>query len=214
MTSFRLGLLGLALLAALGPLSGGDLADAARKGKHRKPFTAVTRRFANEAAIELPFTGSAVPYPSDITVSGLKRGEVRGLVVDLRGLTHSHPEDLDMVLEAPDGTRVIIFSDAGAVSPGDAVANLTIVLDDKAPDPLPATSLLGAADATVRYRPGNYGDPTDGFAGVAASAALSEFNGINPNGAWRLFIFDDNNQGGMGSLALGWEMFITARVRT
>src|SRR5262249_15860421 len=64
--------------------------------------------FTNSEPIDIPATNSttdpepAVPYSSDIEVIGLT-GVVTEVSVTINGLTHSSPDDLDMLLVGPSG---------------------------------------------------------------------------------------------------------------
>ena len=60
------------------------------------------RSFTNAATITIVDETSAVPYPSSIPVSGLT-GVITNLSVTLRGLSHSWPDDMDVLLVGPGG---------------------------------------------------------------------------------------------------------------
>lgn len=219
----RILLIALTLLLTTASIAGLDPDDTdARKGNgngngKKKRFVTVTRVFSDTAAIDLLYTAQADPYPAEIPVSGFRQGAIRNVRVVLRGLSHSFPQDLDMLLVAPNDDVATMFSDAGATNPAVDLTNATIFLDDGAFDPLPAAGLLAAPDTAASYRPANHPDPNDFFAAPAplspGTPALSTFDGGDPNGVWQLYIYDDNGSGGQGELALGWELAITARVR-
>ena len=220
----RRALLGLALGAALGAAPIGLAAtakpQAKRPGKGGKParrrrrsrFKVVTRTFRNTSPIVINDEAPATPYPALLTVAGLRRGKLLDLNLTLHGFTQTTPRDVDLLLMGPTGRSAVIMSDVGAGVP-DEVANLTLVLDDQAPLLLPATERL----VSGIFRPQNVavlGDEADPFpapASFSPNATLSAFNGINPNGTWRLFVVDDVG-GDEGSLA-GWSLTIKARVR-
>ena len=71
----------------------------------------------------------AAPYPSTITVSGLG-GTITHVQVKLNGVTHSFPDDIDILLVGPGGQNAIIMSDVGGGNPG--ATNVTLTLDDLA----------------------------------------------------------------------------------
>src|SRR5262249_60688742 len=84
------------------------------------PRAAGAPSFANRTFITIPATGTgtstgapASPYPSNITVAGLS-APIGRVSITLNGLSHTFPDDLDMLLVAPDGTKLIVFSDAGS----------------------------------------------------------------------------------------------------
>jgi hypothetical protein len=97
---------------------------------------------------------------------------------------------------------------AAAVGAG----GLAFLAADEAAAPLPETSLQSGT-----FRP-TY-DPADSVIAFNApapsadgNAALSVFDGSNPNGTWRLFVQDDFGPGDSGSIAGDWALGITAEV--
>ena len=60
----------------------------------------------------VPSSGSALPYPSTLTVAGVT-GQVTNLRVRLDGMSHTYPSDLDIFLMAPDGSVCALMSDVG-----------------------------------------------------------------------------------------------------
>jgi len=169
--------------------------------------------FSNSASIAIPNSGSATPYPSNITVSGLPTS-VTKVTVSLNNYSHTFPDDVDMMLVAPNGTRMVIASDVCGNAP---IANLNITLDDAG-----ATIIPDAGTCTgTTYRPSNVGTadpfPAPASTSVAAENAApagtatfaSRFNGIDPNGTWSLFVVDDTT-GDAGTIAGGWSITITA----
>jgi subtilisin-like proprotein convertase family protein len=180
------------------------------------PPTAHAASFVNSTSITIPATGTsgpASPYPSTINVSGLT-GVVTKVKVTLTGFTHASPDDVDILLVGPTGANAIIMSDAGGPSPG--VTNLTITLDDAAASALPDGS--GLASGT--YRPTNYsgfGSGSDSFPAPSGGSAppffggsvLSAFNGTDPNGAWKVYVVDDQGSD-TGSITGGWSLEVFA----
>ena len=71
--------------------------------------------FTNSGAISIPNSGPATPYPSTITVTGAT-GLVGKVTVALKGLTHSFPDDLEILLVGPDGQQMLLMSDVGGSS--------------------------------------------------------------------------------------------------
>src|SRR4029453_7148122 len=84
----------------------------------------------------------------------------------------------------------------------------TVPSADGAARSLPDASSL----ASGTWKPSAYEPSTDGFAPPAPAApygaALSVFNGTDPNGTWSLFVRDDFT-GGTGTIAGGWSLTIT-----
>ncbi|MDQ4133726.1 MAG: hypothetical protein M3179_11100 [Actinomycetota bacterium] len=215
--------------------------------------------FSNPTPIQAEIAFSCEPYkttplyPSPITVSGLA-----GTVTDVNVTLHDfaaqvragevrsfgYADDADILLEAPNGTNVMLMSDVGGNSgPAVNLSGVDITIDDSAPTNLPAdtpftsnTSVTGkptdddddtetttveAPDAfhntlaceppeglpeDVPHEPDNYA-----FAGPTPSSntTLAAFNGIDPNGTWKLWMVDD--YGGTQIVALdgGWSIDIT-----
>lgn len=182
---------------------GASSADAAKK-KQRM----VTRTFTASSGIALPGAGVADPYPAAIEVKGLKKGKIVDVNVVLDGFTEDVPDDIDILLVAPDGRSAVIMSDVGGAR---AVSGITLTLDDAAADALPDSGSLTSGT----FRPTDIDNGSDAFPPPApmadAKSALSVFNGANPNGTWRLFIVDASGNDS-GSLD-GWSLEITATVK-
>ncbi|MGD9946336.1 MAG: hypothetical protein AB7S98_24205 [Burkholderiaceae bacterium] len=167
-----------------------------------------TEAFCNTTPIAIPVSGTSGPasvYPSTVTGTGMPPS-VTKLTVQLIGLSHTFPGDLDIMLVGPQGQQVMLMSDAGGS--GDLVA-ADLIFDDGAPGPLPGTAIAAGA-----YRPTDLGTPPDPFPAPAPagtpSTQLSSFNGSNPNGVWSLYINDDAGID-TGSLN-GWCVNITSEI--
>jgi hypothetical protein len=192
------------------PTTLGHLAVTAKRKKRRRKKKTVTRTFSNMQTIDIQ---SSETRSSQIAVSGLKKGKLLDVNVVLNGFTHPQPDEVDLLLVAPDSKNALILSDSGG---GSNVSGITLTLDDEAVDQLPNSGqLMGQS-----YRPANFGGSSDMFpdpVGTPApspsgNVALSSFDSINPNGIWTLFVTDDN-AGGNGVLARGWTLAITAQVQ-
>jgi len=147
-------------------------------------------------------SGPASPYPSTVVVSGLL-GTVNNVTVRLNNLSHTFPDDVDILLVGPGGQNAIIMSDVGGSL--DAV-DVSLTLDDLAAMALPdATQLVSGT-----FQPTNIGTG-DTFPAPAPSpsggSALSVFTGTNPNGVWSLYVVDDLG-GDVGAFANGWGLTI------
>ncbi len=97
-----------------------------------------TSSFTNNAAITIPSSGSATPYPSVISVAGMS-GVISNVTVTLRNLSHPYPSDIDVLLVGPTGQKTMIFSDVGG---GGALNNVTVTLWDGAASSLTATGQI------------------------------------------------------------------------
>lgn len=150
-----------------------------------------------------PQPGAATPYPSEITVSGLS-GSIVSVIVRLNGLSHTFPDDLDIVLVGPSGQAVMLMSDAGGNTP---VTNVNLVFSASATDSLPDSGPITSGT----YRPTNFG-PNDSMPSHPNlpsgpyGTALSVYNLTNPNGAWRLYIAED--EGGSSGSLTSWQLEI------
>ncbi|MDA7916363.1 DUF11 domain-containing protein, partial [Verrucomicrobia bacterium] len=160
---------------------------------------------SNGSGIQIPLNqvelvGKAAPYPSEIVVTGLS-GTIDSVTATLAGLSHFYAHDLDIVLVAPGGQKgVWLMSDAAGGSPLD---NLTLTFDDNAASDIPVTAVTGSGS----YKPFNYdaNDTMPDLDGVTLGTTLAIFKGMDPNGTWRLYIYDDQNSDG-GHLASGWNL--------
>lgn len=150
--------------------------------------------------------GDATPYPDTITVSGLV-GVLDQVSLTLSNVSHTYPDDIDMLLVGPNGQGVIVMSDAG----GDKILNnVTFTISDQASIDLPDNTLIANGGT---YRPANYPAPDADVFGSPAPAGpyfstLSAFRGIDPNGQWKLFVRDDTT-GDFGAISNGWSLNIT-----
>jgi len=178
-----------------------------------------TQAFVNGNIIRIPADqisggtfGKADPYPSTIGVSGLRR--VTDVNVTIRFANHTHPDDLDVLLVGPRGQSAILWSDAGGTN---SITGTTLTLDDEAPIFLPDSGQITAGS----YMPSNYEVGQDNWPEVTESGnrLLSTFDGTNPTGEWKLYVFDDTQQpdtgdrNGSGTFANGWALEITGTRR-
>jgi subtilisin-like proprotein convertase family protein len=164
-----------------------------------------TKTFSAGGAVTIPAgapgsspAGPGDPYPDSIVVSGLPANAVVKSV-GLKGMKHSFPDDIDIVLQSPTGENVILMSDVGD---NVDVTGQSYTFDD-------AGNLMAdaALNVTGTYRPTNIG-ATDVFPAPVGSLtqgtpSLSMFTG-DPNGTWKLFIADDLSAD-VGSLS-SWEI--------
>lgn len=150
--------------------------------------------------------GVASEYPSTITVAGetLPAGRVQ---VRLNGLTHTNPDDLDILLVSPTGVKLLLMSDTGGTTD---VSGITITLDEAAANQLPDNGAL-ANNTSYRTRNVGGGDtipapaPADPY-----QTSLTNLRGLTTNGVWSLFIVDDTT-GSTGTLT-SWSLIVTPAV--
>lgn len=146
----------------------------------------------------------STPYPSPIAVSGMT-GTVTNVIVELQNLSHTFPDDIDLLLVGPTGAKAIIMSDAGG---GADAINLNITLDDSAATSLPDAGPLVSGAFKPTNPPSLVADvfPAPAPAGPYGST-LSTFNVTNPNGTWNLYAVDDS-LGDVGTIG-DWCLTIT-----
>jgi hypothetical protein len=164
---------------------------------------------ADGGRIEIPQQGTARPFPSTIVVSNLV-GTVQKVSATLSGVKHGCPIDLDIQLKSPNGTRVILASDAGAPPEGGCpdADGVELRFDDDAMTPLPDVPMRSGT-----YRPANYAEDDPDFCGreegrpnLTGGTVLAAFAGEDPRGAWSLSVVDDCVDDD-GSIA-GWRLDI------
>ncbi|MFL6137942.1 MAG: beta strand repeat-containing protein, partial [Frankiaceae bacterium] len=153
--------------------------------------------------------GTATPYPSHIVVSGTS-GNLLKLTATIKGITHTSPDDLDILLVSPTGTTLKLMSDTGGLT---AISGVNLTLDDAAASSLPDSTAISAGT----FKPTDYvaGDtfPSPAPAGPYGSpapvgaATLASFAGGSPNGTWSLYVADDG-LGDPGSVS-GWCLNLT-----
>jgi hypothetical protein len=183
----------------------------------------VTKTFNNPAMIFIPAgalpndcesgptEGAADPYPSIIRVGGAfpAGSTITDVNLKLNEFTHTYPDDVHMLLSKGSQSRTVM-SDVGD---GEDVAGITLQLDDEAARPLPDEEQLTSG----RFKPTNVDDEHDPVefpepvGDVKVNSHLRGFDGLSPNGKWKLRVFDDAN-GDCGRLESGWGLTIKASV--
>ncbi|ELS00278.1 hypothetical protein GLO73106DRAFT_00041350, partial [Gloeocapsa sp. PCC 73106] len=162
---------------------------------------------SNSANIAIPDSSPANPYPSNITISGAL-GTITSVVVNITGLSHAFPDDIDMLLVGPTGANVILMSDTGTTND---LTNVNLIFDQSAASNLPDASQIVAGT----YRPTNFvsGDTfaAPAPAGPYGSNLDSAFDGTNANGTWSLYVVDDLG-GDTGAIANGWSLTIQTTI--
>jgi subtilisin-like proprotein convertase family protein len=155
--------------------------------------------YTNSTPISIPDVGNGAPYPSSITIAG-GPSSITYLTVTLNALTHSYPGDIQALLVAPGGQKVMLMSGTGG---GVDVANLTLVIAPDAPNSIPSGTVITPGI----YRPTMYYSGSLGAPAPAGpySTDLAGLIGTNANGTWNLYIFDSSG-GDSGSLATGWSI--------
>jgi hypothetical protein len=151
-------------------------------------------RFVPEraGALQLPARGAtrgkAGDYPWTVAVRELDARTVSSVSVELHGLSHERPSDLDIWLEAPDGTVVTLLSDVGGDEP---VAGVDVVIEAGAPD-------AGRRGLGLQVAPTDL-EVDSQRKGAVAPASLDPLAGVRARGRWRLLVADDTT-GATGTL--------------
>lgn len=175
-------------------------------------FANNTPMVINDGATGAP--AATTPYGTAVTASGLTGTKLINLKI--KGLSHTFPGDIDMLLVGPGGQKMVVMSDV--VGTADAV-NVSFTLKDSAADLLPAAAALvdGAS-----YRPSDItaGDTWPAPApsapyqsatpvGTATFGSVFGTNGSTMNGTWTLYIVDDAAVD-TGNISGGWELTFEA----
>lgn len=161
--------------------------------------------FTNNTFISIIDNAAANLYPSPINVSGVS-GSVAGVRVNLTIVNHANPADIGVLLVGPLGQKVVLMDNAGGVSD---ISTVNLTFSDSG-NPLSANPITSGT-----YRPTNLTVPMSRTFPAPAppeiyDTALSVFNGINPNGTWKLYV-RDAAKGAYGSIDGGWSLEILAK---
>lgn len=136
--------------------------------------------------------GPATPYPAVQTVTG-QNGRIRDMFVYLRNLSHSRPDDLDVLLVAPGGQKVLLMSDAcGGIPMPNGTTYRFNDRDPRMPDQ--GICNTGPGGSGINYAPTDHA-PADALPAPAPpgpyATSFASLRGTNPNGQWRLYVHDD-----------------------
>jgi len=158
---------------------------------------------SNNEANAVPGTGTEGPaalYPDEIEVQGAD-GNITDLNVSVT-LSHTFPDDLDIMLVSPEGKPEILMSDA--CGSGD-LSGSKLTFDNQAG----STLSDGGPCSAGTFQPTNFGvgDVWPAPAPTAENTQLGDYNGKDPNGTWELFATDDLG-GDSGSIS-SWSLTIT-----
>ena len=166
-----------------------------------------TSPIANSATTPISST-----YPSVIGVNGLV-GNVFQVAASINGFTASDPDDVSVLLEAPNGTSVLLLDGAGGTTPS---SGLTLNFADANSLASPTAPLAGNG-GTANIAPSAFGPnvlttplptPAPSPSPVAYKDQLASFGGGTANGNWSLFVVD-NTTGDTVDIANGWTLTIT-----
>jgi subtilisin-like proprotein convertase family protein len=167
----------------------------------------------NPQRIGIPAFGAASPYPSiiDLTGAGID-GRVSNARVILDGFSHTFPDDVDVLLVAPNNAAVMLMGDAGGdpdvtnrrltFRNGGALLPDETIINNGEYAPANYADTLGGNDIFPSGSPNPPAAPAGGY-----STDLTDFDGINPNGQWRLYVRDDTT-GESGEILRGWILIL------
>lgn len=194
--------------------SGSFLASTANSTQRVDNATIRTgNTFCNPGALVFATSVLGIPnvYPSHVFVSALT-GAVSKVTLTISNLTIDRPDDFQALLVAPNGANFNVVGDAGGTAAG--VNNITLIFDDSAGSVIADTT----APITGTYRPVSYSTtalpapapagPYNYSAPQGSATFANIFNGIDPNGTWSLYLYDDVAGGG-GSVSNGWCLTFT-----
>ena len=154
----------------------------------------------NSGFITINDVAKATPYPSVVNVKCLF-GKLRKLSLTLHQLSHTYPDDIDMLLVGPNGMAIKLMSDVGG---GNSINAISLTFDQSAADLLPDDGQI----FTGAYQPTDF-EINDAFPAPAVTTnvvtSLSAYNGCNLNGNWSLYVLDDAG-GDSGQIAQGWSL--------
>lgn len=155
--------------------------------------------------------GPATSYPLTIPVSG-KVGVIEDVFVYLHGIGHSRPDDLDILLVAPGGQKIMLMSDACGHFPPPLGKTWRLNDRDPAMSDNGNCNLGGAGGGGINFAPTDHepGDvmPAPAPAGPYSNGLLRSLYGTNPNGDWKVYINDDfvAHSGYLSDVSISFEL--------
>lgn len=164
---------------------------------------AAPQTFQNTAPITITNGLPTSPYPSQITVPALT-ARIAKVRVTLRGLGHTYPDDIRVMLVSPSGRQVQLMSGAGA---SHDVTALDLTFDDAAGAFLSTTlPLTGGTFRPTSTDTSNL--PAPAPAGPYATT-LETFVGDTAAGTWSLYVHDRFPSVDQGVFSGGWSLELT-----
>jgi hypothetical protein len=199
-----------AALAVAVLVGGIGLTEMGSASANKRISPKAVQRFEN-TDVRLGIIDGGIATSSSIEGSGFETpvADVDINLIDIDFFGDS-TQDIDVLLVGPEGRSALILSDVGGNT---TTTNVSLVLDDQQPEQLPSNAAL----TNGFFQPTNIGSPDsmnlgNGTITPPSGASLGVFNGINPNGTWTLFAFDDSTNGVSqtgGGINGGWALTIT-----
>ncbi|MBH0157376.1 hypothetical protein IHV10_13435 [Fictibacillus sp. 5RED26] len=165
------------------------------------PCVEQTTTFTNTTPIAIPDLSTAIPYPSQINVTGLT-GRISKVTATINGFSHTFPEDVGFLLVGPQGQTVELMSCAGGSI---NAVNAILTFDDSASGQVPTPIVSGTYQPSI-FCARTYSSPAPT---PPYGTQLSVFNDTLPNGLWSLFV-QDYFFVDTGSISGGWTLNITS----
>ena len=145
------------------------------------------------APVRLPASttgaGKSGPYPVTRSVSG-RSGVISDVDVRIDGFWHGRPDDIDLLLVGPRGQTTILMSDA--CGSNDATDFQYQFSDENSVKLRDSGTCFTSAVKPTSFETGDI-LPAPAPPGPYGTR-LSVFDGTNPNGTWRLYVFDDRTK--------------------
>ena len=166
-------------------------------------------RFDNTTSFTVPDLGPATLYPSTIQVAGLN-----DYLADIEIIIPSifyvgDYEEMEMLLESPDGQQFFLMSDVDLGPFFGLFTDLSFSLS--------ADQLIDrqTADSRTPFLPSDYGGTPDTLPAPGPGVVnklprhLYPLEGINPNGNWKLYVYNSRANQVTGAFEEGWSIVIT-----
>lgn len=146
---------------------------------------AATVNSPNAGPISIPTSGVASPYPSTSTITGTS-GVIADVNVRINDFSHTWPDDVAIVLQAPNGQTVGLMADR--CGSADMVVD-DLIFDDSASAVLSDSGACSGGTYDVTAVSSSLGG---GAPAAPYGANLRSLNGASANGAWKLWVIDDS----------------------
>jgi len=154
---------------------------------------------------------AATPYPSTITIAGVTNPVVK-VTATLTGFTHTFLGDVFVMLVGPQGQHLYLMSNEGDLTPtGSNINGVNFTFDDAATGYIPSSTTVVSGTYKPAFSQGALIAQSVNGAMPAPSPsdstgpALSIFNGVDPNGAWSLYVYDGFDKD-IGMISGGWSL--------
>ena len=176
------------------------------------PAATIAGRWCNTEAIVIPASGGgpALLYPAPITVIGAG-DTTTNVTVELRGIDHPWPTDLDVLLVSPTGTNLVVMSDVGGRA-GTPPTGANVTFADHADNGITFVD-RGTYRPTDLDESWELPDTWPQAPSPSDATTLASFYGADPNGTWNLYVLDDNDTT-TGTIRYGWCLNVTATQST